>query len=49
MVGSYPQGKHWDMCYGQAGEENQVTSIGGLAWFEKDPLYGDQGPTTLED
>jgi uncharacterized protein YjlB len=45
MVGSYPKGKQWDMCHGNAGEADQVKGIGDLGWFEKDPLYGDQGPT----
>ena len=45
MVGSYPTGKVWDMCYGKAGEEQQVKGIEGLGWFERDPIYGDEGPT----
>ena len=44
MVGSYPEGKSWDMCYGNAGEEEKVKGISGLGWFKKDPLYGDTGP-----
>ncbi len=44
MVGSYPKGKSWDMCYGQEGEESKVKEIADLGWFEKDPLYGDDGP-----
>ncbi|EAS30439.3 cupin domain-containing protein [Coccidioides immitis RS] len=44
MVGSYPPGKDWDMCYGKVGEEEKIQSIGSLGWFSKDPLYGDQGP-----
>jgi len=44
MVGSYPNGKNWDMCYGQEGEEEKVKAISELGWFEKDPLYGDSGP-----
>lgn len=44
MVGSYPQGKSWDMCYGKAGEEQQVKQIQDLGWFERDPVYGDHGP-----
>ncbi|WEW56667.1 hypothetical protein PRK78_002115 [Emydomyces testavorans] len=44
MVGSYPPGKNWDMCYGKEGEEEKVRNISSLAWFTKDPLYGDQGP-----
>lgn len=45
MVGSYPRGKSWDMCYGAEGEEEKIKGIKELSWFEKDPLYGDNGPT----
>ena len=44
MVGSYPVGPSWDMCYGKEGEESKVQDISRLAWFEKDPIYGDEGP-----
>ncbi|KAI5924526.1 RmlC-like cupin domain-containing protein [Camillea tinctor] len=44
MVGSYPLGYHWDMCYGKKEEDAKVKNIGNLAWFEKDPIYGDKGP-----
>lgn len=44
MVGSYPKGRHWDMCYGKAGEESKIKSIASLGWFERDPVYGDKGP-----
>ncbi|KAK7518104.1 cupin domain-containing protein [Phyllosticta citriasiana] len=44
MVGSYPLGCHWDMCYGKEGEEAQVEGIKGLRWLERDPVYGDAGP-----
>lgn len=44
MVGSYPQGYSWDMCHGKAGEEEKVKAIGKLPWFERDPIYGDEGP-----
>lgn len=44
MVGSYPKGKEWDMCYGRQGEEKKVEGIRGLGWFGRDPLYGDEGP-----
>jgi uncharacterized protein YjlB len=45
MVGSYPKdaGK-WDMCYGRDGEEERVGEIEKLKWFERDPVYGDEGP-----
>ncbi|GKT44707.1 uncharacterized protein ColSpa_04888 [Colletotrichum spaethianum] len=48
MVGSYPRGCHWDMCYGKKGEEAKVEGIGGVAWFAKDPVYGDHGPAVKE-
>lgn len=44
MVGSYPPGREWDMCYGKEGEEERVEGIKGLGWFERDPVYGDKGP-----
>ncbi|KAH9834216.1 uncharacterized protein C8Q71DRAFT_859869 [Rhodofomes roseus] len=48
MIGSYPVGKNWDMCYGdgRGGEDVQGIQerIRGLGWFEKDPIYGDDGP-----
>lgn len=45
MVGCYQTGKHWDMCYGKKDEEEKVKGIGALGWFERDPIYGDQGPS----
>jgi uncharacterized protein YjlB len=46
MLGSYPQGKHWDMCYGvESEDEAKITkAIAQQAWFDRDPLYGDDGP-----
>jgi uncharacterized protein YjlB len=44
MVGAYPPGASWDMCYGKKGEEEKVDSIKRLKWFTKDPIYGDEGP-----
>lgn len=44
MVGSYPDGCHWDMCFGKAGEDGKVKAIAKLEWFRKDPIFGDQGP-----
>jgi len=44
MVGSYPKGKTWDMCYGENGEEDKVLAINRVKWFERDPLYGNLGP-----
>lgn len=44
MVGCYPPGCGWDMCYGRPGEEHRVEGIKDLGWFDKDPVYGDAGP-----
>lgn len=45
MVGSYPVGFNWDMCYGKKGEEKKVEDIKKLDWFTRDPIYGDEGPS----
>lgn len=48
MVGSYPKGKNWDMCYG-AGDENEdeiKSAISQLNWFDQDPIYGRGGPVS---
>lgn len=44
MVGSYPKGCDWDMCYGKAGEEEKAKAVGKVAWLKLDPLYGHDGP-----
>lgn len=45
MVGSYPKGQqNWDLCYGREGEEEKVAAMKALAWFDRDPVYGDEGP-----
>lgn len=44
MVGAYPPGKDWDMCYGKQGEEGKNENIKKVEWLRKDPLYGDTGP-----
>nr|POE61047.1 uncharacterized protein yjlb [Quercus suber] len=44
MVGAYPEGREWDMCYGEQKDEMAVESIKGLKWFSRDPIYGDKGP-----
>jgi uncharacterized protein YjlB len=49
MVGSYPKGCSWDMCYGKAGEEDNVQAVKDVKWLEKDPLYGDDGPATWKE
>ncbi|THH30869.1 hypothetical protein EUX98_g3334 [Antrodiella citrinella] len=43
MVGSYPVGATWDLCYGTEGR-NVEAHIAALGWLNKDPLYGDDGP-----
>jgi len=44
MVGSYPNGRNWDMCYGKKGGD-KVNGITRLRCFEKDRMHGDDGPT----
>jgi uncharacterized protein YjlB len=44
MVGSYPEGCSWDMCYGKEGEDGKAAAVKDVKWLEKDPLYGDDGP-----
>ena len=44
MVGAYPAGRAWDMCYGKKCEEEKVEGIAKLPWFDRDPVYGDEGP-----
>ncbi|KAI4133757.1 MAG: hypothetical protein LQ347_002084 [Umbilicaria vellea] len=44
MVGSYPKGQSWDLCYGWEGEEEKVKAMNSLGWFDRDPVYGDEGP-----
>ncbi|EUC42388.1 hypothetical protein COCMIDRAFT_103644 [Bipolaris oryzae ATCC 44560] len=48
MVGSYPKGCSWDMCYGKEGEESKAEAVGHVEWLKKDPLYGDDGPAVWE-
>ena len=48
MVGSYPEGASWDMCYGKKGEEVKVEGIKKLGWFKGDPIYGDDGPVLTD-
>lgn len=46
MLGSYPPGKSWDMCYGadNENEEELRKNIEMQGWFDRDPLYGENGP-----
>ena len=45
MVGSYPVGgEQWDHCTGNEELAEVKKRIDKLRWFERDPVYGDQGP-----
>jgi len=44
MVGAYPEGCSWDMCYGSEGEGDVAEKVKGVQWLTKDPLYGAEGP-----
>lgn len=44
MLGSYPKGCSWDMCYGGEGEEGKAAAVGDVKWLERDPMYGEDGP-----
>ncbi|PGH30693.1 hypothetical protein GX50_06557 [[Emmonsia] crescens] len=44
MIGAYPPGKGWDMCYGNEEEGDKSAEIGRVGWFERDPVYGASGP-----
>ncbi|KAF2027071.1 hypothetical protein EK21DRAFT_72775 [Setomelanomma holmii] len=44
MVGSYPTGCSWDMCYGREGADGKAKAVKDVLWFTKDPLYGADGP-----
>jgi uncharacterized protein YjlB len=32
------------MCYGTEDEAEKVEKIKDLGWFDKDPIYGSEGP-----
>ena len=45
VVGAYPEGQRWDMCYGRPGERPTADeSIRKVALPVTDPLFGDSGP-----
>lgn len=44
MVGAYPHGNQWDMCYGRPNEKAKLQRIRDVPWFRQDPLYGADGP-----
>ena len=44
MVGGYPVGSNrWDHCVGKEGQEAEER-IRAVGWFDRDPVYGDDGP-----
>ncbi|SPE63336.1 conserved hypothetical protein [Verrucomicrobia bacterium] len=45
VVGAYPKGQEWDMCYGKTDERPEVDrNIASVALPAADPIYGAQGP-----
>ena len=45
VVGGYPQGQNWDMCYGKSGERPQADhNIARVPLPQSDPIYGPDGP-----
>jgi uncharacterized protein YjlB len=45
VVGGYPEGQKWDMCYGKAGERPQADqNIARVPFPKADPIYGGNGP-----
>jgi uncharacterized protein YjlB len=44
IVGAYPRGQKWDMCYGESGERPAADrNIAGVANPDKDPVQGGTG------
>jgi uncharacterized protein YjlB len=45
VVGAYPRGQHWDMCYGKVGERPAADqNIAAVPDPKKDPVQGEMGP-----
>ena len=45
VVGAYPPGQRWDMCYGKPDERPRADeNIGRVPLPETDPVYGADGP-----
>ncbi|MEW5974243.1 MAG: cupin domain-containing protein [Acidobacteriota bacterium] len=45
VVGAYPAGQTWDLCYGKDGERPQADhNIARVRLPENDPVFGVQGP-----
>jgi len=47
VVGGYPKGQDWDMCYGKPGERPRADeNIARVPLPRSDPIYGKDGPVT---
>ena len=45
IVGAYPEGQDWDICYGKPGERPRVDrNIARVEMPKADPVYGPNGP-----
>ena len=45
VVGGYPPGQKWDMCYGKSGERPRADqNIARVPLPQSDPIYGADGP-----
>jgi uncharacterized protein YjlB len=45
VVGAYPRGQRWDLCYGEPGERPGADrNIARVPLPEADPIYGPEGP-----
>ncbi|WVQ96937.1 hypothetical protein IAU59_004046 [Kwoniella sp. CBS 9459] len=46
MIGCYPTGSaNWDMCTGEkADKDDKWRNIENVGWFDRDPIYADEGP-----
>jgi uncharacterized protein YjlB len=45
LVGAYPKGQRWDMCYGKPGERPQADqNIAAVPVPKSDPVCGSEGP-----
>ncbi len=48
IVGGYPRGQDWDMCYGKADERPQADeNIARVPLPQSDPIYGADGPVMV--
>ena len=48
VVGAYPEGQVWDMCYGREGERPRADhAIASVPLPRTDPVYGDTGPAVI--